>query len=488
MITDERNFVEFEDNDYLDAVEYSKKMRNALNNEFDNIDLNVTQNTKKIEKLEENITDNSNYSNAIKERVEQVKEAQIHSSGAVLQNVELFGESAQGEDPSINNPSPIINIASVNYKVTGKNLLDLAYNTGYTTTNYGVTFTINEDKSITLNGTSTSSITFRLNYNSDTYIKLKSGKYTSYLKGKNKSIGLITRKVDVSGALLSVPVTSESEISTNTLELEEKIETFTYLSILNGATFNNLTVYPMILKGEYTESTMDKYEPYKGNIATIQLPIRIKLCSLPNGIRDSVDSNGVIHKNTKKIVLNGTENWYVYANYTGAGYCYYLEDNSFPLLPVNSAKYKQSLCTHFKNVYATWLNGTIGTYSDHGTVHRKYFITDKATLVEFKAWLAENTPELVYTLAEEDVTQSLADTEIAKLQTLQTFLGVNNIEISAPTNFTYVEDNNYTIEKLRQENKSLEDRLSVVENLLSSTATASLLLENAASDNESEVM
>lgn len=199
----------------------------------------------------------------------------------------------------------------------------------------------------------------------------------------------------------------------------------------------------------------DTFELYKEITETIQLPLNTELCKIGD-YQDCIDSSGVIHKKTKKISLNGTEKWYSYANYTGEGYCYYLEDNSFPLLPINSVNFKHSLCTHFKNVYAVWLNGTIGTYSDHGSVHRKYFVTDKATLQEFKTWLAENTPELVYTLAEEDATQSLEESEIEKLQNLKTFVGTNNIEISAPTSFNY----NYNINDLLDRIATLESKIA----------------------------
>ncbi len=192
----------------------------------------------------------------------------------------------------------------------------------------------------------------------------------------------------------------------------------------------------------------DAFELYKEITETIQLPLNTELCKIGD-YQDCIDSSGVIHKRTKKIVLSGTENWYSYANYTGEGYCYYLEDSSFPLLSINNQKYKHSISTHFKNVYAVWSNNSgIGTYSDHATVHRKYFISDKATLAEFKAWLAQETPELIYVLAEEDTTQSLADAEKEKLQNLKTFAGINNITTNAPTSFTYNLDANNLLDRI----------------------------------------
>ena len=173
---------------------------------------------------------------------------------------------------------------------------------------------------------------------------------------------------------------------------------------------------------------------------TITLPEGAELCSLPNGVEDCVDSTGVIHKKIGKMVLDGTGTYGSYRGYTGEGYCYYYEDARFKIKNVTSINYKHSLCTHFKNVYANYAYNTgIGTYSDHPTLPRKYFISDKSTLAEFKAQLAELQPVLIYELAEE-TTQNLAETEKEKLQNLQIFNGDNQICSNAYFSASYLRD------------------------------------------------
>lgn len=116
-----------------------------------------------------------------------------------------------------------------------------------------------------------------------------------------------------------------------------------------------------------------------------------------------------IVNNRKTIVFDGSddENWWEYPSYVGEGYCYQIANENFPIIPINSKDYIHSICSHFKNTYSVWAYTTskIGTYSDHGTVARKYFISDKATLKEWKAWLAENPITLEYELAEPVITE-----------------------------------------------------------------------------------
>lgn len=445
----------------------------TLNGNWDKIDANAKETTTKIIELEENI---SNYANAVKQRVDLVKQVQINSSGTCLQDVKVFGESVQEGEPSVNNPVTLTNISNINYKTTGKNILDLdkitlsantiLSNTGVTIENLWGTPILSNQKVLEM---------FKANTKYICTAKVKVvNKPTILSSSYNHNRILLLNKS--SGTNIEV-LSSNQKNNWNAGETHElKIE-FTTPSDLTGY---RLLAYNFFGKNDETSTDAalgkfeitdlmireanikeDTFELYKEITETIQLPQNVELCSAGD-TRDYIDSKGVIHKKTKKIVLNGTEKWYTYTNYTGEGYCYYLEDNSFPLLQINNQKYKHSICSHFKNVYAVWSNNSgIGTYSDHATVHRKYFISDKATLTEFKAWLAQETPELIYVLTEEDTTQSLADTEKEKLQNLKTFVGTNNITTNAPISFTYNLDAN-----------NLLDRIIALENKLKGSEVA----------------
>ena len=204
-----------------------------------------------------------------------------------------------------------------------------------------------------------------------------------------------------------------------------------------GVVFDNYRLGIMLIE----QGENEEFEAYKEKTTTITLPKGTELCSLPNGVVDCVDSTGVIHKKIGKMVLDGTGNYGFFPGYTGEGYCYYYEDARFKIKNVTGINYKHSLCTHFTNVYSVWAYSTskIGTYSDHPTLPRKYFVSDKSTLEEFKAQLAELQPVLIYELAEE-TTQNLAETEKTKLQNIETFEGVNNITSNAPISAVYNTD------------------------------------------------
>lgn len=139
--------------------------------------------------------------------------------------------------PNPDFPSEIKNVEGA------RNLLP---NIATTTTKNGVTFTINEDKSITLNGTATAGININLNYQEGYYSSLISGKtYTLNLTNNN---GLYVRLAKVSDntnlMTFDTPTTKKTFVSSYTGD------TFVYLAILNGTTFDNLTIYPMFNEGD----------------------------------------------------------------------------------------------------------------------------------------------------------------------------------------------------------------------------------------------
>ena len=188
-------------------------------------------------------------------------------------------------------------------------------------------------------------------------------------------------------------------------------------------------------------TVLTDYEPYKEVKTTIALPENVELCSLPNGVEDCVDSTGIINKKIGKMVLDGTGNYGSFPGYMGEGYCYWYEDSRFKIKNVTGINYKHSLCTHFTNVYSVWAYSTskIGTYSDHPTLPRKYFVSDKSTLEEFKAQLAELQPTLLFELAE-DTTQNLAETEITKMQIFPVIIGENNLTGPSETTLLYYDE------------------------------------------------
>lgn len=128
----------------------------------------------------------------------------------------------------------------VNVIVSNRNLLK---NDALTTTKNGITFTINEDKSITINGTSTSAIEFNLsgtNTSTDMLFLIKEN--MDYVKS-----GLTD---NVSLSLYSFDGTDRTLVNSGgngVINLTESaIITQAALNIASGKTFDDVTIYPQI--------------------------------------------------------------------------------------------------------------------------------------------------------------------------------------------------------------------------------------------------
>ena len=168
-----------------------------------------------------------------------------------------------------------------------------------------------------------------------------------------------------------------------------------FYSIVEGNSINK-TYYPQIEHG----TVATKYEPYR-EPQEVQLQLDKPMTKWDR--LEKRDGIWGIARQSEIKILDGTEGWSIYKDFTDDGLkCYAVYD-----IPCELG-FKKSVCTHFKNVDEVWNIGIgkNGYYSDHETVEFKYFITDKPTVEDFKAWLAQQkeagTPvELVYKTAEE---------------------------------------------------------------------------------------
>lgn len=151
-------------------------------------------------------------------------------------------------------------------KVEGKNLLP---NTATSQTINGVTFTVNEDGSVTCNGTA-----------SDIVIYVISSKAFSLPVGRYELNGAPAEGGQNYNFKLDVRV-STNEYYSDTGNggqfsiLQGKPITLCRIVIYSGYTCNNLTFYPMIRKADIEDDT---YEPYHAPVTTpIYLPEQIKM-------------------------------------------------------------------------------------------------------------------------------------------------------------------------------------------------------------------
>ena len=167
--------------------------------------------------------------------------------------------------PNPDYPQPINNLSGdVTYKVSGKNKLPFPY-TETTHTSNGVTFTVNNDGSILVNGTATggnANIKLYGNYQEQNQLKLPSG----YLYGGTTNVWL--RALNNHGgnySLLGNDTGEGAEIDTTTYDVG-----YVELTVKNGTTVNNVLVKPMVL--DSLEDTT--YEPYISQ--TFNIPLKSK--------------------------------------------------------------------------------------------------------------------------------------------------------------------------------------------------------------------
>ena len=209
--------------------------------------------------------------------------------------------------------------------------------------------------------------------------------------------------------------------------------TIKYIRIWQSVIAANNDAKPGLLQLEVGK-TVTEYEPYKGNNYVI--PLSAPLRSLPNGTKDIMSDN--TYRRVGSIVYDGSddEGWKKYAvNTPSGGYVYLIE------IPDCKKTLETSICSHFKNIpYALDL-GKVGQYSDHPTLNNKYFVTDKSSIEEWKAWLSENPIQVDYELAEE-VIEPFDEEQQAVINSMETFEGVNYFSLVGDLETTLTFDYN----------------------------------------------
>ena len=153
---------------------------------------------------------------------------------------------------------------SVQTTYTGKNLINTSLIVGQEYSAGGITYVINSDYSVTINGTTDSStyVFINLNQASGYYTSIESGqRYTAYLGGNNNAKIQGTFRFSDTNTIVA-RTGYGNEIGTGTASSAG--QGFFFIVVSPNATVNNLTVYPMVLKGEYTLETVGNYEPYTG--------------------------------------------------------------------------------------------------------------------------------------------------------------------------------------------------------------------------------
>lgn len=347
---------------------------------------------------------------------------------------------------------------SLEIKDVGKNLLNV---TAKTTTIQGITFTVNEDKSITINGTNTGNTGtgtafFRL---ADNFV-LPAGDYTLSNKNANANYGNFIFYDDNYNFVTK-------NISNATFTKDTTIKP--YIRVKAGATVNNQTIYPMILKGTYTEETIPAYKPYQEQKVDFPLSEGQKL------MQGSYLASDGIHHTRKQVILNGgsNESWFVSVR-QGTGYfgAYVQLDNK------KNTDNDNLICDYFKHSEAR-SNVTENLIMSTNTAVTVIINNSIANSLDtLKSWLSENPITVEYELSKEEIIPYTTEQQKAwnKIEELMMFEGYNSIESNAQLdikyNYIYPENAKLIIDI---ENK--EDNIAIIDTTLAEVTDSNKIYE-----------
>ena len=201
----------------------------------------------------------------------------------------------------------LVSVKTSEHKTVGKNLIEPIMATG---TFRGVTCTNNGDGSFTLNGTATGgAATFRIDQSSygaaNNLKSYKAGQYTISGLQENVYLSLMQNQTWVS-------CFNVNDRPNGTYTVASDYDNcFIYLSVLSGATVNNVTVKPMLEKG----STATAYEPYESHSYPLDSDLELRgIPKLSNGNLyydgDEYSPSGQVVRNYKKVTATDIKNYY----------------------------------------------------------------------------------------------------------------------------------------------------------------------------------
>ena len=235
----------------------------------------------------------------------------------------------------------------------GKNLLRMNFKPGYEYTTNGITFKVNDDYSVTINGTATNIAFFNLNFAPGYVINVQpNDKYTIYSGNTNKALVMRFRKENPNVIIASTRF--GNEISTSSIAITSEGTAFAYIAVQAGKTVTNEVVYPMVLKGEYTLDTIGNYEQYGVSPSP----------DYPSEIKSIGDDINLFDKDTpsriaKEVVWKATETGGIYstsASWKPIGWDFELDTNSYYTFSYgkrNSDKLYLYIRTYTDNTFKT---------------------------------------------------------------------------------------------------------------------------------------
>ena len=333
------------------------------------------------------------------------------------------------------NICPITGYTGADVSVTGKNLLPI---TATTQTINGVTYTVNEDGSVTANGTASSTAVLFLNTqfkidDSNSYI-------VSAISGADATVCRMEcywRSNDGVNKGNLVIADGEHTISVSDKTGADKIDTF-IISVLSGKTVNNVVFRPMIRFASDTDST---FEPYKNNTYSISFPSSAGTV-YSGHVTVEKDGSGTLVVDKANVDL-GTLTWEKMTT-SGNNYWFRTPLSSVKVITVASNK-PNILCSAYKTESPN--DAYTGSEGISQITHASYVAVCDMTYGDAAAFkTAMSGVQLVYELAT-PISYTLSPIQIKSL------LGLNHIWASTGdiTELIYYVGNQFIDEKIEQE-------------------------------------
>lgn len=329
------------------------------------------------------------------------------ASDMKMQGLRIFGRSTQDGTPTPDAPVEIVSVEPT-VGVYGKNLI-----TGFvdsTKTANGVSFTVNADNSITVNGTAIEAALFNMITAYDVTPVLRPG--ATYTISGATSVAAIQIYEWQDKWVQGVSTSSEK-----TFTLSEKTKGLLVRYVVNpGMTADNLTVYPMLRLASDVDNT---YEPGKA-AQTIELAHTLPGIPVTSGgnytdsdgqqwICDEVDlERGVYVQRVKVLELDGVN----IAPYAAT------QDNGQPyvaLYPKDIFNSSVVLSTRYSHPGVNWSNenGKIYCIGASIIINDSRFVNTGTAV----GCLAEDAPTIMYRLSI-PIETPLSETEIAAYRAL----------------------------------------------------------------------
>lgn len=305
-----------------------------------------------------------------------------------------------GPAPNPSYPMPIKNSKVKGIRTHWNNFLENTHEKEVT--DGGVTFIVNDDGTVSINGTATKDLPYNLRSDN---VPISSEMYSNCIQLSGSYSGTIQHRAFDSkyGNAVLGELGEARKLKSN---IKYTIFRFT---IYTGTVCNNLKLGFMVSTEEYVNT----YEPYTSSEYTFSQPIDLYGMG---GVQDVIMAKEIGRKFVKR-VYNGDENWKVSSALSGR---YYVENTG-------ATSKSNALCSHAKFLYLSGSNVVNECYFSTQVEGRFIVNTEFATVDEWKAHLVENPMTVVLELATE-TTEALPIVDQIGLNSLLTYDGVTYVE------------------------------------------------------------